>query len=93
MYRIACRRWPQECPGPIQGIPAKNPEDRFEYKTIAPEIVQIQIANQIIERSIAPEDHETVFEVWLDLGKTFLTTDFIEDGEKYGVYYTYIRAL
>lgn len=92
-YRIACRRWPRECPGPIQGIPSENPEGRFDYQTIAPETARIQIANQIIERSIAPDDDEAVFEVWLDKGKTLLTTDFIENGENYGVYYTYITAL
>lgn len=92
-YRIECRRWPRECPGPIHGIPAENPEDKFDYQRIAPETVQIQIANQVIEKSIGPDDHSVIFDVWLEEGKTLLSNDFIEDGKKFGVYYTYISAL
>ncbi|MCB1123003.1 MAG: arylsulfatase [Verrucomicrobiae bacterium] len=92
-YRIACMRWPRECPGPILGIPAENPKDWFDYKTIAPEKVRIEIANQIIEKPINPDDYEVVFEVSLEPGKTMLTNDFIEGESMYGVYYTYIEYL
>lgn len=92
-YRIECRRWPRECPGPIHGIPAKNPQDMFDYQTITPETVQIQIANQVIEKAIGPDDHKVVFDVWLDEGKILLSNDFIENGKKFGVYYTYISRL
>ncbi|MBT5902538.1 MAG: arylsulfatase [Opitutaceae bacterium] len=92
-YRISFRRWPIECPGPIHGIPAENPEDMFDYQTISPEIARLQIANQLIEKSIGPEDEAIDFDIWLGAGKTLLTNDFIEGNETYGVYYTYITPL
>ena len=92
-YRISFRRWPQECPGPIHGIPTENPEDMFNYQTITPEIARLQIANQLIEKPIRADDEAIRFDVWLDEGKTILTNDFIEGDETYGVYYTYITAL
>ena len=92
-YLISCTRWPKECPGPILGVPQKNPKGRFEYQTINPEKVRIQIANQILEKKIGSEDEEVGFEVRLEKGKTLLTNDFIEGKKKYGVYYTYIKYL
>jgi len=92
-YLISCRRWPQECPGPILGIPIKNPKNWFTYQTIAPNKVRIQIANQLHEKEIRAEDEEVTFALNLAAGKTFLTVDFIEGKEKYGVYYTYIKSL
>ncbi|GAB5558730.1 MAG: arylsulfatase [Synoicihabitans sp.] len=92
-YRISLRRWPTECPGPIQGIPSENPKNLFDYQTITPELARIEIANQIIEIPIARDDEAAEFEVNLDAGKTILTNDFIEDGKAFGVYYTYITRL
>ena len=92
-YRIAFRRWPTECPGPIQGIPAENPKDLFDYKPIKPELARLEIANQIIEKPIRATDVEIVFEVNLEKGKILLTNDFIEDDQAFGVYYTYITYL
>ncbi len=92
-YKISCRRWPKECPGPVLGVPKDNPKNWFNYKPISPDKASIQIANQIFEKSIKPEDTEVVFEVHLEKGKTFLVNDFIENNEKYGVYYTYISLL
>jgi hypothetical protein len=90
IYLISCRRWPKECPGPVQGIPEKNPKNMYTYHSIKPDKVRIQIANQILEKSIRPEDEDVSFEVKLEKGKTFLITDFIKGKDKYGVYYTYI---
>jgi arylsulfatase A-like enzyme len=92
-YRISFRRWPTECPGPIHGIPAENPKDLFDYQTITPELARLEIANQIIEVPIGADDEAAVFEINLEPGKTILTNDFIEDGEAFGVYYTYISRL
>ncbi|GAA4237957.1 arylsulfatase [Postechiella marina] len=92
-YRISCRRWPKECSGPILGIPNKNPKKWFSYKSISPKKVRISIANQIHEKEIKANDHEVVFDVNLEKGKTFLVTDFIEGKEKYGVYYSYIQLV
>ncbi|WP_111708185.1 arylsulfatase [Lutibacter citreus] len=92
-YRISCRRWPKECAGPILGVPAVNPKDWFTYKSISPEKVRISIANQIFEKSISKKDEEVVFDVFLEKGKTFLVTDFIEGKDKYGVYYTYVSYI
>ena len=92
-YRIACRRWPVECPGPILGIPSENPKDQYEYQAISPDKVRIQIANQMLEKTIKPEEEAVGFEVELSPGKTFLVTDFIEGSERYGVYYTYIERV
>jgi len=91
-YTISCRRWPKENSGPILSVPKKNPKNWFTYKSISPEKVTIQVANQILEKEINPEDESVDFEVHLEKGKTFLTNDFIEDGQKYGVYYTYITS-
>lgn len=92
-YQIECRRWPKECPGPILGIPSENPKKWFDYKTIQPEKVRIQIANQMLEKQIMPADEAVVFTVNLEKGKTFLVNDFIQGKQKYGVYYTYITPL
>lgn len=92
-YEISCRRWPKECPGPILGIPSKNPKNLYEYKTISPKKVRISIANQMLEKEILKNDEEVVFKVKLEKGKTFLENDFIEGKQKYGVYYTYIKSL
>ncbi|MEX0320835.1 MAG: arylsulfatase [Puniceicoccaceae bacterium] len=93
VYLISCRRWPKECAGPIQGIPADNPKEQFDYQEIKPEKARIQIANQVIEKEIGLEDVEAAFVVNLKKGKTLLSTDFVEGKETYGVYYTYITAL
>lgn len=93
VYEISCYRWPKECTGPILGIPAKNPKDLFDYKTISPEKVRIRIANQMLEKRIAPGEKAVVFKVNLAKGKTFLVNDFIEGNNMYGVYYTYVRYL
>lgn len=92
-YRIECMRWPKECSGPILGIPTENPKNWFTYETISPEKVRIEIANQVIEKAISPEDHAVIFDVTLQPGKTILTNDFIEGDDTYGVYYTYVRYL
>ena len=92
-YRISCRRWPKECPGPIQGIPRENPKNQYDYKAIFPEKVRLQIANQILEKSISDREEAIVFELELGVGKTLLVNDFIEGNERYGVYYTYIEFL
>ncbi|MEM7370323.1 MAG: arylsulfatase [Bacteroidota bacterium] len=93
-YLISCRRWPKECPGPLWGIPAKNPKDgMYRYVPIRPEKVRIQIANQIHEKEIAPEDASVDFLVRLGEGNTFLVNDFIEGTETYGVYYSYVEFI
>ena len=92
-YKISCRRWPEENPGPILGIPEKNPKNWFTYKSISPEKVRLQVGNQILEKEINPEDEEVYFEVYLEKGKTFLVNDFVEGSEKYGVYYSYVTFL
>ncbi|MGY6649753.1 arylsulfatase [Wenyingzhuangia sp. IMCC45574] len=92
-YKISCRRWPKECPGAIWGVPAKNPKNWFNYKTIRPEKVRIQISNQMLEKKITENAVEVAFEVNLEQGKTFLVNDFIEGKQKYGVYYTYITYI
>ncbi|MEC3908415.1 hypothetical protein VOI54_15395 [Tamlana sp. 2201CG12-4] len=90
VYTIECRRWPKECPGPVWGIPENNPKNFYTYKTIKPQKVRIQIANQIHEKVISGDEEAIVFSVRLSKGKTLLVNDFIEGKEKYGVYYTYI---
>ena len=93
-YEIACRRWPKECPGPILGIPQKNPKELFTYETIAPKKVRLKIANQIQEKPVNTNEDAVVFTVHLEKGKTLLTTDFIEeDNTTYGVYYTYVKHI
>ena len=92
-YIIACRRWPKECPGPILGIPQKNPKGLYDYQLISPSKVRIQIADRVLEKEIGADDEEVVFQVRLEKGRTVLVTDFIEGESRFGVYYTYIRKL
>lgn len=92
-YEIACRRWPQECPGPMWGIPEKNPKDLYDYQPIRPEKVRISLANQIHEKAIQGEEAAITFIVHLQPGKTLLVNDFIEGEVQYGVYYTYLKYL
>ncbi|WP_253764302.1 arylsulfatase [Flammeovirga sp. SJP92] len=93
MYKISCRRWPQEWAGPIHGKPSTHPKHTFEYQTIQPELARIKIGNQIHEKVVNPEQEEVEFIVYLEKGKTLLVNDFVEKGDKYGVYYTYISYL
>ncbi|MEM9161358.1 MAG: sulfatase-like hydrolase/transferase [Verrucomicrobiota bacterium] len=94
VYRISFRRWPIECSGPIRGIPEKNPKGgMFDYKAISPEKARLSIVNQVWEKPVGESEHEIVFEINLEPGKTFLVNDFIEGREAYGVYYTYVQYL
>ncbi|NJB83520.1 arylsulfatase [Wenyingzhuangia aestuarii] len=93
VYEISCARWPQECSGPILGIPSENPKNLYEYKAIHPEKVRISIANQMHEKSIKEDAEVVTFSVNLSKGKTLLTNDFIEGDSTYGVYYTYIKYI
>ena len=70
-YTISCSRWPKENSGPILGIHEKNPKNWFAYKTISPEKVRIQVANQILEKKIKLEDEEVLFKVYLEKGRHF----------------------
>ena len=92
-YLISCRRWAKECPGPILGIPKKNPKNLYDYKAIHPKKVRVKIANQILEQEIDKNQEEVVFKVHLKKGKTLLVNDFIDGDEKYGVYYTYVKKV
>ncbi|MGS0524250.1 arylsulfatase [Zobellia nedashkovskayae] len=92
-YKISCMRWPKECAGPILGIPTENPKNQYEYKTMHPEKVRIQIANQIKEQTVEGDMQSADFILNLEEGKTMLVNDFIENGETFGVYYTYIEYL
>lgn len=92
-YEIACRRWPKECPGPLWGIPDKNPKNLYDYQIIRSEKARISIANQIHEKEIEGTEEAVIFRVFLESGKTLLSNDFIEGDEVYGVYYTYITYL
>ncbi|GAB3649828.1 arylsulfatase [Echinicola sediminis] len=92
-YKISCRRWPEECPGPIWGVPSKNPKSRFEYQSIYPRKVRLKIANQIHEKKIEGDEISVDFILKLEKGKTLLVNDFLEDNEIYGVYYTYISKV
>ena len=92
-YEISCRRWPEECPGEIWGIPEKNPKDMFNYKPIHPEKVQIKLYGETYEKVVLPGDEKVVFRLDLEAGKTLLETNFIEANAQYGVYYTYIELL
>lgn len=93
LYEIACCRWPKECPGPMHGIPLENPKDLYNYKAIKPEKVRISIANQMLEKEITGNEEAIIFNVHLAEGKTLLVNDFIEEEERYGVYYTYVSFL
>ncbi|MEL7339308.1 MAG: arylsulfatase [Bacteroidota bacterium] len=92
-YEIECRRWPKECPGPLWGIPAKNPKRQFVYQKIRPEKLVIRIGNQILEQAVGGDDESVRLKVYLEEGYTLLENDFVEGEETYGVYYTYIRKL
>lgn len=92
-YKISCMRWSKEVPGPVLGVPNKHPKSNFEYVAISPEKVRIQIANQILEKTINANVTSIDFEVYLEKGKTLLVTDFVFGTDTYGVYYTYINKI
>ena len=92
-YKISCMRWSKEVPGPVLGVPGKYPKSNFEYVAISPDKVRIQIANQILEKSINANEASIDFEVYLEKGKTLLETDFVFGTDAYGVYYTYIKKI
>jgi arylsulfatase A-like enzyme len=92
-YQISCRRWPIECSGAITGIPSVNPENHFEYKTISPDKIRINLFDESYEKNIPANAEEVVFELDLKAGETMLTADFIEGNKAYGVYYTYVKKL
>lgn len=91
-YRFELRRWPKESPGPIKGIQTKPLPD-MEYQAIAPESASINIAGQLHTKSILENEEAVVFDVKLEKGKTLLQADFIEDGQRYGVYFIYSKLL
>jgi len=93
IYKFICRRWPEECPGSIQGIPAVNPKGLFNYQPIYPDKVKLSLFGKTFVREIAPDDDKVVFEIQLDPGRTMMETIFIEGEEEYGVYYTYIELV
>jgi arylsulfatase A-like enzyme len=93
MYEIRCCRWPKECPGPVWGVPEKNPKNRYTYETIKPQKVRISIANQMFEKKITGDEEAVTFKLNIEKGKTLLVADFVEGNEKYGVYYTYVKYL
>ncbi len=92
-YKISCMRWSKEVPGPVLGVPGKYSKSNFEYVAISPDKVRIQIANQILEKSINANEASIDFEVYLEKGKTLLETDFLFGTDAYGVYYTYINKI
>ena len=92
-YRFSCRRWPEECPGNIQGIPKENPKGLFSYTPITPQKVKISLFGKTYEKNVLPNDERVVFEIDLEPGKTVLESQFEEDGDMYGVYYTYIELI
>ncbi|MEM9674912.1 MAG: arylsulfatase [Bacteroidota bacterium] len=92
-YRISCRRWPEEYPGSITGKPLKHPKHEFEYESISPEKVRIELFDQEYEKTILPAAEEVAFELELPKGKTLLRADFVENGERYGVYYIYAEMM
>jgi hypothetical protein len=92
-YKISFRRWPIECPGPILGVPARNPKNQFNYKTISPDKAQISIFDLQSEKDVLEGLKAVEFILDLPAGRTMLQTDFIEEGRSYGVYYTYIEKV
>lgn len=91
-YRFELRRWPKESPGPIKGIQTKPLPD-MEYQSIAPESASINIAGQLHTKPILENAEAVVFDIKLEKGKTLLHADFIEDGQRYGVYFIYAKLL
>ncbi|WP_159301613.1 arylsulfatase [Maribacter litoralis] len=92
-YKISCMRWSKEVPGPVLGVPNKHPKSNFKYVAISPDKVRIQIANQILEKTINANEASIDFEVYLEKGKALLVTDFVFGTDTYGVYYTYINKI
>lgn len=92
-YQISCRRWPIENSGDIAGIPVKNPANHFNYETISPQKIRINLFDKSYEEDISADAEEVVFELDLKAGETMLTADFIEGDNAYGVYYIYVKKL
>lgn len=92
-YRISLARWARECPGSIHGVPTTNPKGQFVYKAIRPEKARIVVGEKVYTKDITPDMTEVAFDVQMPQGTCVLKTDFVEGGEAYGVYYTYIEKI
>ncbi len=90
-YHISVQRWPREHLGAIQGIPATNRIETFDYKAIYPEKAVIEIQGQHIELPIDKEMNSVDFKVSLKKGNTTLQASFLEGESSYGAYYVYVE--
>ena len=92
-YRISLCRWPRECPGPVHGIPDQNPKNMFDYQIITPQKAVLKVNEKSFEKSIEGSEEEIGFDITVPAGRAMLETHFVEDGEFFGVYYTYIEKI
>jgi len=93
-YRFSLMRWPEECNVTIHGVPDVNPKGGiYTYEKVYPDRARVTVFGKTLEKEIFPEDKKVIFEIALEPGKSMLRTHFIEDGEEYGVYYTYVELV
>lgn len=98
-YEIRLRRWPREidlainaplAPGePVPGEAAFREKDGV---AIDPIKAYLTIGDETDSTPIKPGAKEVVFEMKLPAGKTKMTAMFeLEDGQRYGAYFAYVR--
>lgn len=92
-YRISVARWPRECQGTIWGVPAYNPKNWFNYETIHPEEVTIDIDGEKLVKSVTTDMKEAAFDVDMTKGQKFIKANFVENGNPFGAYYIYIEKI
>ena len=100
-YEIRLRRWPIEAQHPInaglpQGddVPGAKPFRSVVGKAFPATRASLSISGQQLEKPVAPDAKEVVFQLKLPVGKTRLSTRFHDaQGAEIGAYYAYVRKL
>ncbi len=92
-YRISVARWPRECQGDIWGIPSVNPKSWYTYETIHPEAITLEVGGECYTKNIVEGMKEADFEVDIKAGQQLIEVNYVEGGEVFGAYYTYIEKI
>ena len=99
LYRFGLRRWPKELELPISAVPeAENlsVNNRHgasgRHLSVCAVAAQLCIAGQVLNKTVAAEDAEVVFELELNSFVGSLQAIFSDDvGEERSVYYVYVE--
>ena len=89
VFTFDLRRWPMELSVETGSIPNF---DSLNYNIIEPELANLTIDGITHSSEIDLQGIGVRMNISLEKGRHEFTSDFVEDGEAFGVYYTYIYA-